>query len=104
MRRDCRIRLHDLRHGAATAMLAAGVDIKIVQETLGHKTPAFTRDTYTRSTPKQWLRQPRRPERWRHAEGRPIQGDNAARSIPAVGAAVPGQTGQAGGRAYPAAL
>ncbi|MEV4808220.1 tyrosine-type recombinase/integrase, partial [Nonomuraea sp. NPDC049421] len=41
------IRLHDLRHGAATAMLAAEVDIKIVQETLGHKTSAFTRDTYT---------------------------------------------------------
>ncbi|NRQ30928.1 site-specific integrase [Nonomuraea sp. NN258] len=41
------IRLHDLRHGAATAMLAAGVDIKIVQEALGHKTSAFTRDTYT---------------------------------------------------------
>ncbi|MFI6180527.1 site-specific integrase [Nonomuraea sp. NPDC051191] len=41
------VRLHDLRHGAATAMLAAGVDIKIVQETLGHKTSAFTRDTYT---------------------------------------------------------
>ncbi|MFC5157292.1 tyrosine recombinase XerC [Nonomuraea angiospora] len=41
------IRLHDLRHGAATAMLAAGVDIKIVQETLGHTTSAFTRDTYT---------------------------------------------------------
>ncbi|MFG1711322.1 tyrosine recombinase XerC [Nonomuraea sp. M3C6] len=41
------IRLHDLRHGAATAMLAAGVDIKIVQETLGHKSSAFTRDTYT---------------------------------------------------------
>ncbi|MEV0621708.1 tyrosine-type recombinase/integrase [Nonomuraea sp. NPDC050404] len=41
------IRLHDLRHGAATTMLAAGVDIKIVQETLGHKSSAFTRDTYT---------------------------------------------------------
>jgi integrase len=41
------IRLHDLRHGAASLMLAAGVDIKIVQETLGHVTSAFTRDTYT---------------------------------------------------------
>ncbi|MEU4574640.1 tyrosine-type recombinase/integrase [Nonomuraea sp. NPDC023979] len=41
------IRLHDLRHGAATAMLAAGVDIKIVQETLGHTSSTFTRDTYT---------------------------------------------------------
>ncbi|MGW4409650.1 tyrosine-type recombinase/integrase [Nonomuraea sp. NPDC004702] len=41
------IRLHDLRHLAATAMLAAGVDIKLVQEALGHKTASFTRDTYT---------------------------------------------------------
>jgi hypothetical protein len=28
-------------------MLAADVDIKIVQETLGHVTSAYTRDTYT---------------------------------------------------------
>lgn len=28
-------------------MLAAGVDIKIVQEPLGHTSSAFTRDTYT---------------------------------------------------------
>ncbi|WP_344944090.1 tyrosine-type recombinase/integrase [Sphaerisporangium flaviroseum] len=41
------IRLHDLRHGAASMMLAAGVDVKIVQETLGHTSSSFTRDTYT---------------------------------------------------------
>ncbi|MFI6396167.1 tyrosine-type recombinase/integrase [Nonomuraea sp. NPDC050540] len=41
------IRLHDLRHLAATGMLAAGVDIRLVQESLGHKTASFTRDTYT---------------------------------------------------------
>ncbi|MFI6530807.1 tyrosine-type recombinase/integrase [Nonomuraea sp. NPDC050547] len=41
------VRLHDLRHGAATLMLAAGVDVKIVQETLGHVSSTFTRDTYT---------------------------------------------------------
>ena len=41
------IRLHDLRHGAASLMLAAGIDIKIVQHTLGHVTSAYTRDTYT---------------------------------------------------------
>ncbi|GAA4635142.1 tyrosine-type recombinase/integrase [Actinoallomurus vinaceus] len=46
------IRLHDLRHGAASLMLAAGVDIKIVQHTLGHVTSAFTRDTYTSVYPK----------------------------------------------------
>jgi integrase len=41
------IRLHDLRHGAASLMLAAGVEIKVVQETLGHTSSSFTADTYT---------------------------------------------------------
>ncbi|MCK2237694.1 MULTISPECIES: site-specific integrase [unclassified Crossiella] len=40
------IRFHDLRHCAATVMLAAGVDIKVVQETLGHSSEAITRDIY----------------------------------------------------------
>jgi integrase len=41
------IRLHDLRHGAATHALAAGVDIRIVQDMLGHSSSTITRDTYT---------------------------------------------------------
>jgi len=41
------IRLHDLRHGAATMALEAEVDIKVVQELLGHSTSVLTRDTYT---------------------------------------------------------
>ncbi|WP_161634182.1 tyrosine-type recombinase/integrase [Nocardiopsis potens] len=41
------VRVHDLRHGAATLMLAAGVDIKIIQETLGHSRSSTTRDVYT---------------------------------------------------------
>ena len=41
------IRLHDLRHGAASLMLAAGVDMKVVQETLGHSNIAITANTYT---------------------------------------------------------
>ena len=46
------IRFHDLRHGAATlSQFAAGVDIKIVQEMLGHATSAFTRDVYTSVVP-----------------------------------------------------
>ncbi|RAJ61709.1 phage integrase family protein [Streptomyces sp. Amel2xB2] len=40
------IRLHDLRHVAASLMLAADVDIKIVSETLGHSDTRITRDTY----------------------------------------------------------
>ena len=41
------VRLHDLRHGAASLMLAAGVPMKVVQETLGHSSSAITADTYT---------------------------------------------------------
>lgn len=41
------VRLHDLRHGAASLMLAAGVPMKVVQETLGHSSSALTSDTYT---------------------------------------------------------
>jgi integrase len=40
------IRLHDLRHAAATIALDAGIDIKIVSEQLGHSTTTLTRDTY----------------------------------------------------------
>ncbi|MEV4365968.1 hypothetical protein AB0J71_02785 [Nonomuraea sp. NPDC049637] len=32
---------------AASLMLAAGVDMKVVQETLGHTSSAFTADTHT---------------------------------------------------------
>jgi integrase len=41
------IRLHDLRHGTATHGLSAGIDIKVIQEILGHSTVSVTADTYT---------------------------------------------------------
>lgn len=46
------IRLHDLRHVAASLMLAARVDEKIVSETLGHSDTRITRDTYQSVMPK----------------------------------------------------
>lgn len=46
------IRLHDLRHVAASLMLAAGIDQKIVSETLGHSSTWFTQDTYESVVPK----------------------------------------------------
>ncbi|MBL1120529.1 site-specific integrase [Streptomyces sp. 110] len=40
------IRFHDLRHGAATMLIAAGVDDKLVSEALGHASVSFTKDVY----------------------------------------------------------
>ncbi len=45
------IRLHDLRHGAATLALAAGAEMKVVQEMLGHSSITITSDTYTSVLP-----------------------------------------------------
>jgi integrase len=45
------VRLHDLRHGAATLALAAGVDLKAIQATLGHSTLSLTANTYTSVLP-----------------------------------------------------
>jgi integrase len=40
------IRFHDLRHGAATMLLASGAPIKLVSDVLGHASAAFTSDVY----------------------------------------------------------
>lgn len=45
------IRFHDLRHTCATEMRRRGVDIKVVQETLGHSDPSLTLRTYSHVTP-----------------------------------------------------
>jgi integrase len=46
-----RIRVHDMRHTAATMLLRAGVSAKIVSERLGHATIAITLDTYSHVLP-----------------------------------------------------
>lgn len=43
------IRLYDLRHAHATALLAAGVHPKVASERLGHASVSLTLDTYTHS-------------------------------------------------------
>ncbi len=46
-----KIRFHDLRHTAATLMLARGVHPKVASEMLGHSTVAITLDLYSHVTP-----------------------------------------------------
>ncbi len=46
-----RMRFHDLRHTAATLLLAQGVHPKVVQEMLGHASIALTLDTYSHVVP-----------------------------------------------------
>jgi len=41
------VRLHDLRHGAASLAHCAGIDLKTVQAQLGHSSIVLTADTYT---------------------------------------------------------
>lgn len=45
------VRFHDLRHTAATLLLGARVNPKIVSEMLGHATVAITLDTYSHVLP-----------------------------------------------------
>ncbi|MER5704084.1 tyrosine-type recombinase/integrase [Micromonospora sp. NPDC002296] len=45
------IRLHDLRHGAASLAHEAGADLKPVQDQLGHASIVTTADTYTSVLP-----------------------------------------------------
>ncbi|HEX9131119.1 MAG TPA: tyrosine-type recombinase/integrase [Ktedonobacteraceae bacterium] len=45
------IRFHDLRHSAATILLSMGVNVKVVQEILGHSRISMTLDTYSHVLP-----------------------------------------------------
>jgi integrase len=45
------VRLHDLRHAAASLALQAGVPMKVVSEQLGHNSLGITADTYTSVLP-----------------------------------------------------
>lgn len=44
------LRVHDLRHTAATVAIASGADIKSVQDLLGHATATFTLNVYAHTS------------------------------------------------------
>ena len=52
-KRPPKIRFHDLRHAHASHLLAAGVNVKVVSERLGHASAAFTMDVYAHVMPGQ---------------------------------------------------
>ena len=45
-----RVRFHDVRHTAATLMLARGVHPRVASDMLGHSTIAITLDLYSQVT------------------------------------------------------
>lgn len=45
------VRIHDMRHTAATLLRNAGMDLKVLQTMLGHKTFSMTADLYTHVEP-----------------------------------------------------
>ena len=47
------VRFHDLRHGAATVLLTARMNLKAVSELLGHSSVAITVDIYQGVLPEQ---------------------------------------------------
>lgn len=45
------MRFHDLRHSVATILFAAGIDLKVISELLGHSSIAVTSDVYAHLLP-----------------------------------------------------
>lgn len=48
-----KVRFHDLRHTHVSQLLAAGVNLKVITERVGHASPAFTLKTYAHLVPGQ---------------------------------------------------
>jgi len=46
-----KLRVHDLRHTAASLMIASGAGVKLVQQQLGHRTATLTLDRYAHLFP-----------------------------------------------------
>jgi integrase len=64
-----RIRLHDLRHGHASLMLAAGVDMSLVSKRIGHSSQAITVERMRTFCPASAARPQRRPLLWCRESG-----------------------------------
>ncbi|MFC6930513.1 tyrosine-type recombinase/integrase [Actinomadura yumaensis] len=100
------VRLHDLRHGAATLALAAGVELKVVQEMLGHSSIVLTADTYTSVLPEVAHTAAEKTAAHVLKAGRLVPGTNRTRRRPTTGKKRRGRKNRSGranrSRAHPA--
>ncbi|MGW6094155.1 tyrosine-type recombinase/integrase [Streptomyces sp. NPDC055157] len=71
------VRLHDLRHGAATPAHAVGTDLKDIQGMLGHSSITITADTYTSLLPEADLA----PKAWRPVRSRTAHASGPGRGV-----------------------
>lgn len=74
------LRFHDLRHNAATILLARGVNIKVVSELLGHSDIVITLRTYGHLLPSM---QSDAVDSWRDGFENSDEDDNDDRGVPA---------------------
>ena len=89
------VTLHGLPHGAATLALAAGTDLKIVQDQLGHSTIVLTADTYTSVLPETARTAAEHTAALLFPAPRPPRQERKARGVAGTQAAAPGM-GKAG--------
>lgn len=89
------IRLHDLRHGAATLALSAGVDLRVVQDMLGHCSIVLTADLHP--GPARHRAQGRRASRRARPARRPAGARHPPTSATSSSAARHPRHGDAGG-------
>jgi integrase len=73
------VRLHDLRHGAASLALQAGADLKVVCDQLGHASIVLTADTYITVLPDLALDAAQRVAELILAHGTKVPGTRRAR-------------------------
>ncbi|MBY8884749.1 tyrosine-type recombinase/integrase [Streptomyces sp. PTM05] len=85
------VRLHDLRHCAATLSLAAGIHMKKIQALLGHSSYSLTADTYTSVLPQFEKAEAEAPvalvprarnQRESHEEPEPPDGESVEPEVP----------------------
>lgn len=95
------IRLHDLRHTAASLALQAGTDLKVVSDQLGHSSIVLTADTYISVLPPLALKAAEATAKLIANAGRRVPGANDPDAPPRRGYPTPSYQAQSRHVEYP---